>query len=229
MFKNFDKKYTPKTLNDIVFQTAKTRKMAECLTNGVFGFPMSGINGIVLYGVYGSGKSALAKIMPQLIEEANGGDGALVSYFNIAQGGDNGASVIESIKRQAELIPLDNKFHYFVLDEVDNLNQQAMAVLKSVMNTPQCVFVMTTNHYSQIEAGVCSRSHCIPFMAAPDTKWLPLARRMVTDAGLMGMSDQHLLNVIATGKGSAREILDSVISVILHAQELKADSVINEL
>ncbi len=88
---------------------------------------------------------------------------------------------------------------------------------------------MTTNHYSQVEAGVRSRSHCIPFMAAPDTKWLPLARRMVTDAGLMGMSDQHLLNVIATGKGSAREILDSVISVILHAQELKSDSVANEL
>jgi DNA polymerase III delta prime subunit len=209
MFKNFDKKYTPKTLNDIVFQTAKTRKMAECLTNGVFGFPMSGINGIVLYGVYGSGKSALAKIMPQLIEEANGGDGALVSYFNIAQGGDNGASVIESIKRQAELIPLDNKFHYFVLDEVDNLRADSMSSLKVAMNinAMNCVYIMTTNNLSKVEGGVKNRSVLLEFNAAASVEWLPKFKAILADYGVTDIEDDLLLNVIEACNGSARQIM----------------------
>ena len=209
MFKNFDKKYTPKKLNDIVFQTAKTRKMAECLTNGVFGFPMSGINGIVLYGVYGSGKSALAKIMPQLIEEANGGDAALVSYFNIAQGGDNGASVIESIKRQAELIPLDNKFHYFVLDEVDNLRADSMSSLKVAMNinAMNCVYIMTTNNLSKVEGGVKNRSVLLEFNAAASVEWLPKFKAILADYGVTDIEDDLLLNVIEACNGSARQIM----------------------
>lgn len=90
-----------------------------------------------------------------------------------------------------------------MLDEVDNLNDQTMATLKSVMNTPGCVFSLTTNHFDAVEAGVRSRCHCIPFLAAPTGRWLPLARRIISDAGITGVSDQQLMDVIATGKGSA--------------------------
>ena len=48
--------------------------------------------------------------------------------------------------------------------------------------------------------------------------WLPLARRIVSDAGISGISDQQLVDVIATGKGSARDILDALISVVLDSQ-----------
>lgn len=106
---------------------------------------------------------------------------------------------------------------YYVLDEVDNLNAQAMAVLKSVMNTPGCVFILTTNHFEKVEVGVRSRCYCIPFNAAPAVKWLPLARRIMADAGLNGISDQQLLAVIKTGKGSARDITDALIDVVLTA------------
>ena len=209
MFKDFDNKYTPKTLNDIVFQTAKTRKMAEGLTNGSFGFPMCGINGILIYGVYGSGKSALAKIMPQIIEEANGGDVALVHYFNIAQGGDNGASVIENIKRQAELISLYNKYHYFVLDEVDNLRADSMSSLKVAMNinAMNCVFILTTNNLSKVEGGVRNRCVLLEFNAAPSIEWLPKFKGILADYGVTDIADNLLLDVIEACNGSARQIM----------------------
>ncbi len=73
IFKDFDSKYEPKTLNHIVFHTAQARHKMESLTNGAFGFPLTGVNGILLYGTYGTGKSALAKILPQVIEVNNGG------------------------------------------------------------------------------------------------------------------------------------------------------------
>lgn len=128
-------------------------------------------------------------------------------------------TMLEKISNHAMLMPYQASQHYYVLDEVDNLNSQAMAVLKSVMNTRGCVFILTTNHFDKVEIGVRSRCrcHCIAFNAAPAEKWLPLAGRIMADAGLHGISDQQLLAVIQTGKGSARDIKDALIDVVLEA------------
>ena len=161
-------------------------------------------------------KSALAKLLPDSMEMARSGNpvGTDGMYVQV-QPGNNGMTMLERISNHAMLMPYQASQHYYVLDEVDNLNAQAMAVLKSVMNTPGCVFILTTNHFDKIEVGVRSRCHCIPFNAAPAEKWLPLAHRIMADAGLHGISDQQLLAVIQTGKGSARDITDALIDVVL--------------
>jgi hypothetical protein len=93
-----------------------------------------------------------------------------------------------------------------------------MPSLKSLMNIPQTIFVMTTNHFSDVEIGVRNRCHCIAFNAAPAESWLPLARRMLNDKGILTVSDAALLSVIATGKGSARDILNAILQLILAAR-----------
>ena len=123
-------------------------------------------------------------------------------------------AMLASLSKQAMFMPL-NSHHYFVLDEVDNLSAKAMPVLKSVMNMPDCVFILTTNHFGAVEVGVRDRCHCIPFNAAPAQEWLPLAKRIMADAGVTGITDQALVDVIATGNGSARLITDALISVVL--------------
>jgi DNA polymerase III gamma/tau subunit len=87
------------------------------------------------------------------------------------------------------------------------------------MNTQNCVFILTTNNYQDIEVGVRSRCHCIPFNAAPAANWLPLARRILKDADVAGISDSALLPVIEAGHGSARDILDGIISVVLKLKD----------
>ena len=82
----------------------------------------------------------------------------------------------------------------------------------------QLTFVMTTNNFQDVEVGVRNRCHCIPFNAAPPDRWLPICRRILNDEGIANVSEQTLLKVIESGNGSARDILDAVVSIVLKAK-----------
>jgi DNA polymerase III delta prime subunit len=203
----------PQTIDDCVFGNPRSKVTLEDLVSGAVPFPAFGKCGILLYGTWGTGKSALARVIPEAMEQVRGGSEPLVRWV-ACNGPNTGTSIVATIVKQTEVISGNHSgLHYVVLDEVDNLTQLAQQHLKSAMAYNNTVFVLTTNNIDSVDEGVRNRCHLIEMNAARPADWLPKVRRVIAACGVPVPDDALLLPIIAAAKGSARDIISSAVAV----------------
>ena len=203
--------HEPQTIDDIIFGNNESKLRIEDIVSGADALPHCGKSAILLYGVFGTGKTTLAKMLPNHIEYGKTKEELVwPEEFIACQQGFNGPQVMARI----DAILTKSSFnvsglHYIILDEVDNLTKQAQQSLKSALNTTRGIFILTTNNVSELDKGLLDRCILVEMNAAPASAYVGIAKVIAKEEGAE-LADADLLPTIQAANGSFRNLFHNV-------------------
>jgi DNA polymerase III delta prime subunit len=221
----------PNCLNDFLFSSATEKKKLEYILSQKMPFPFAGKNGILLHGTWGTGKSTLAELLPELFEASHAGewnlsqnicemsaanrDSVMTDMFRCG-GGLSITSIANAVYASADKVSLwhQSNYHYFVFDEVDKLTVGAQQSLKAVMGVKRCMFFYTTNYLNKVDVGVQNRCHLVEMNQVVDlASYVPLGQAILKVMGLpsMAMNSQAIEAIAGKAKGSMRNFMDEIV------------------
>ena len=189
--------FTPTSTADMVFSDTKTKQLLEDILCHNVSFPSHGKNCLMLFGVYGSGKTTYSKIFFDEYERSYNGDGAYVTDI-IVDNNKKITTTVNFLNNIANVIPLNysNK-HFFMFDEFDGFKQEQQARLKHFLNRQNIICIMTTNNLHKIDEGLLSRSHIINCNASSNISDYVVRMRQILVQNNLPFLDKKTLEGIA--------------------------------
>jgi DNA polymerase III delta prime subunit len=216
----------PQALEELVLKPA-TRTMLNRIVDDTMPLALYGKSGLMLYGPPGTGKTTAALLLPSLLDltlanrpQKNyvGGWYSIMQTTGIMQrewscgaggGGKNrGVTLINEIDNTvANGQRGASGYAYIILNEADELGNEGLGSLRSLMGRYQnVVYIFTTNHLNKLEAAVMDRCYLLDFSAAGLSEWTVRCNQILAANGLEALSEDELEPLYTDSNGSARTI-----------------------
>jgi DNA polymerase III delta prime subunit len=222
---------TPNCLDDFLFSNHTDKHTLELILSRKLPFPFGGKTGILFHGTWGTGKTTLAELLPELLETAYSGTWDMsqdvgqmpapeprhtqTQMFRCG-GGLSSTSISQSVSKFNCRMPVFHfsKHDYFVLDEVERLTIGAQQSLRSPMGLKRSMFFLTTNYLTKVDPGIVNRCHLIEMnlVTTPDA-YVPLGQSILQNMGVGTgvVSAAELQGIAAKARGSLRDYTHDVV------------------
>lgn len=182
-------KYGPTSLSKFVYANSDLKDQIDRYASG------SSMSPLVLYGPHGTGKSTLAKLIPEAIDGKN----VIVNKVKASSLNSEKEVLDQFTRHQA----FDNLFVYgdqsrnYVLIEEVNFEAKAKDAFRVVMDQMQStdLFIFTTNNLSKIDSGLFSRATQVEVPPIAPIDFVTTAQHILTCEGIE-MDQQQVLEVL---------------------------------
>jgi len=207
----------PPRFSDIVGQPHISRTLSNAVATGR-------VNHAYLFcGPRGTGKTTTARILakavncldPQGSEPCNQcssciriGKGSSLDVVEIDGASNRGIDEIRELREKAKLVPAEEKFKVYIVDEVHMLTGEAFnALLKTLEEPPQrTIFILATTEPHKLPETILSRCQRFDFRRISSKEIEDYLKKAAADSGIK--ADAEALSLIAKmSGGSLRDAL----------------------
>lgn len=200
---HFNKTYAPQSFDELLWTDQNTGVRLRQYAEG------KRTRHIILHGTYGAGKSTIAR----MVCEARLGQQML-----------SGSVLNGSTLKQSDLRILGNTLNlqniFFastplaIIDEANLLSTPDQYRLRALMDSRDCMVIMTTNFLNALDPSLRSRSDTIKIDSVTPQTALPSAQRILKQNGIV-RSDADVLTLLQGAGSNWRDILELLEDTIL--------------
>ena len=195
--------YRPKNFNEVLGQELVVKVLQNAISTGRVK------NGYLLSGSRGVGKTTLARIFANNLNDIENNPNCAIDIFEMDAASNTSVDDVRLLIENASTPPLIGKYKIFIIDEVHMLSKSAMNALLKILEEPPVylLFIFATTNPEKILPTVMSRLIKLELMDHSEANLIKNLES-ISSKESMDIDKESLIMIAKKSKGGQRDAIN---------------------